>query len=118
MILSFIQAFLTCGIICLLSQIILDNTSLTTGHVTSLLVVLGAILEFFGLYKYIRIIGKMGASMPICSFGSVIMEGVKKSVEENGLLGVFSGVFNNCGALLSLAILLGFISTLLFKPKS
>ena len=118
MILSFIQAFLTCGIICLLAQIILDNTSLTTGHVTSLLVVLGAILEFFGLYKYIRIIGKMGASMPICSFGSVIMEGVKKSVEENGLLGIFSGVFNNCGALLSLAILLGFISTLLFKPKS
>ena len=115
---TYIYAFLFCGFVCMVAQIILDNTSLTTGHVTSLFVVIGAILEFFNLYKYIRMWGKMGASMPICSFGSVIMEGVKQGVEENGLLGIFLGVFNNCGALLAFTLFLGFVATLLFKPKS
>lgn len=118
MVLQFIFAFLTCGIICLIAQVILDNTKLTTGHVTSLFVVLGSILEFFGVYKYIREFGGAGASMPICSFGSVIMEGVKKNVETQGFIGIFSGVFDSCGALIAFALFLAFVSTLLFKPKS
>lgn len=118
MVVSFIQAFITCGLICLIAQLILDNTSLTTGHITSLFVVIGAILEFFDLYKYIRQWGKMGASMPICSFGSVIMEGVKQGVEQSGVIGIFSGVFTSCGSLLSFTLFLGFLATLLFKPKS
>ena len=54
MILSFIGAFFVCGLICLIAQILLDNSKLTTGHITSLFVVFGVILEFFDLYKYIR----------------------------------------------------------------
>ena len=118
MVLQFIFAFLACGIICLIAQVILDNSKLTTGHITSLFVVLGSILEFFGVYKYIREFGGAGASMPICSFGSVIMEGVKKNVETQGFIGIFSGVFDSCGALIAFALFLAFVSTLLFKPKS
>ena len=118
MIVSFVGSFICCGLICFICQLILDNFNLTTGHITSLLVVIGAVLEFFGIYKYIRTIGFMGASMPICSFGSVIMEGVKKQVEANGILGIFKGVFEGCGALISFALFLAFLSTLFFKPKS
>ena len=118
MVLTFINSFLVCGVICMIAQIILDNTNLTTGHITSLFVVVGTILEFFDLYKYIRMVGQSGASMPICSFGSVIMKGVKQAVVESGLLGIFLGIFDSCGALLSFAIFLSFIATLLFKPKS
>ena len=118
MFLQYLFSFITCGIICLIAQIILDNSKLTTGHITSLFVVLGAVLEFLGIYKYIRSFGGVGASMPICSFGSVIMEGVKKNVETQGFIGIFSGVFDSCGALIAFALFLAFISTLLFKPKS
>ena len=118
MFLSFVGAFFVCGIICLIAQIILNNTKLTTGHITSLFVVIGVILEFFGLYKFIRDIGHMGSSMPISSFGSVIMEGVKKQVEIDGILGIFKGVFESCGTLIAFAVFLAFISTLFFKPKS
>ena len=31
----YLGSFLYCGIICMISQIILDNTKLTPGHVTS-----------------------------------------------------------------------------------
>ena len=40
---TYLNAFITCGLVCLLGQIILDNTKLTPGHVTSILVCLGAI---------------------------------------------------------------------------
>lgn len=39
---TYIYAFLFCGFVCMISQIILDNTKLTPGHVTSLFVVIGA----------------------------------------------------------------------------
>lgn len=118
MILTFIFAFITCGIICVISQVILDNTKLTSGHVTSLFVVVGAVLEFFNIYEYIRKFGSMGASIPICSFGSVIMKGVKEGVDANGFIGIFQGVFANCGVLIALTVFLAFIASIFFKPKS
>ena len=47
---TYIYAFLFCGLVCLIAQIILDNTKLTPGHVTSLFVVIGAFLDVFGIY--------------------------------------------------------------------
>ena len=118
MFLDFLLTFLVCGIFCLIAQIILDNTKLTPGHVTSMFVVIGAVLEFLNIYEYLRKFAKMGASMPIASFGSVIMKGVKEGVDYYGFLGIFSGVFEKSGSLIALAIFLAFISTLFFKPKS
>ena len=45
---TYIYAFLFCGFVCMVSQIILDNTKLTPGHVTSLFVVIGAFLDLAG----------------------------------------------------------------------
>ena len=42
-------SFLFCGAICLIAQIILDNTKLTPGHITSIFVVLGALLDTFNI---------------------------------------------------------------------
>ena len=118
MIIDLLLSFLICGLFCLLAQIILDNTSLTMGHITSIFVVLGVVLEFLNIYDLIKNISLIGASMPISSFGSVIMKGVKEGVIDFGLIGVFKGVFNNCGAIIAFSIFLSFISTLFFRPKS
>ena len=115
---TFLLSFIVCGVFCLLGQIILDNSKFTTGHITSIFVVLGVVLEFLDIYKYIKEISLIGASMPIVSFGSVIMKGVKEGVIDFGLIGVFKGVFNNCGAIIAFSIFLSFISTLFFRPKS
>ena len=118
MILDILLAFLVCGFFCFIAQIILDNTSLTMGHITSLFVVIGALLEFLNIYDLIRNISIIGASMPISSFGSIIMKGVKEAVDNEGMKGIFSGVFNNCGSIISFALFLAFLSTVFFKPKS
>ena len=53
-----IRSFIYTGLICLIAQIIKDNTKLTTGHITSLFCSLGALLGFFGIYdKIIDFVG-------------------------------------------------------------
>ncbi len=37
-----LSAFLVCGSICLVGQLIYDNTKLTAGHISSIFVVVGA----------------------------------------------------------------------------
>lgn len=113
-----ILAGLFTGLVCLICQIILNNTSLTPGHLTTLLVVIGAILEFLNIYEKLKEIFNMGANIVICSFGSTIMKGVKHGVDNEGLLGIFSGAFANCSTILAFAIFLAVLATLFFKPRS
>ena len=54
----YINAFIFAGFVCLLGQIILDNTKLTPGHVTTIFVVLGAFLDVFSIYdKFVLFAG-------------------------------------------------------------
>lgn len=117
-IMIYLFAFLFCGLVCMIGQIIIDNTKLTPGHVTSLFVVIGVILEFFKLYDYLRNFASMGASLVISSFGSTIMKGVKEAIDNFGISGIFIGVFSKCGVLIAFAIFLAFLASLFFKPKS
>ena len=50
------NSFMFCGAICMISQIVLDNTKLTPGHITSILVVLGAFLDPFSIYDLIIVL--------------------------------------------------------------
>lgn len=118
MIKALVFSFLISGIVCLIGQIIIDNSKLTPGHVTSIFVVLGSILEFFSLYDYLRKLGKMGASIVISSFGSTIMKGVKEMVDKEGFIGIFQGIFLNCSTLISFAIFLSFLGAIFFRSKS
>ena len=49
----YLNAFLFAGAVCLIGQIILDNTKLTPGHITSLFVIIGAALDIFNIYDLI-----------------------------------------------------------------
>ena len=47
----YLYSFLFCGFVCFIGQIILDNTKLTPGHITSLFVVVGSFLDVFNIYE-------------------------------------------------------------------
>jgi stage V sporulation protein AE len=113
----YIYAFLFCGTICMLSQIILDNTKLTPGHVTSLFVVLGAFLDIFGIYDKIVLYAGAGALVPITSFGHLLIHGAMTAADDQGVLGLALGVFDLTAAGISIAIVSAFLLALIFKPK-
>ena len=113
----YIYAFLFCGTICMLSQIILDNTKLTPGHVTSIFVVLGALLDIFGIYDKIVLYAGAGALVPITSFGHLLIHGAMTAADDQGVLGLALGVFELTAAGISIAIVSAFFLALIFKPK-
>ena len=53
---TFLLAFIICGSFCLLGQIILDNSDLTTGHITTLFVLFGVIINLIDSNTYINYI--------------------------------------------------------------
>lgn len=104
-----IKSFIFCGVICLIAQIIKDNTKLTSGHITSLFVSIGAFLGFLGVYdKLVKCFGG-GASVVIMSFGNTLYKGAV----EMGILNMLGNV--SVGIVTS--ILMAFIITLIFKAK-
>ena len=113
----FIYAFLFCGTVCMISQLILDNTKLTPGHVTSLFVVIGALLDIFGIHDKFVLYCGAGAIIPITSFGHLLIHGAMDVANEMGVIGLSFGIFNLTSAGISIAIVSAFIFSLIFKPK-
>lgn len=113
----YVYSFLFCGIVCMISQLILDNTKLTPGHVTSLFVVIGAFLDIFGIYDKIVLYCGAGAIIPITSFGHLLIHGAMDLAGEMGPLGLAFGIFDLTSAGISVAIVAAFTLCLIFKPK-
>jgi len=113
----FFWAFVVGGLICVVGQLLFDVAKLTPGHTLSLLVVIGAIMDGFGLYEPFIDFAGAGATVPILSFGNSLVHGALQEAEQHGLVGVLTGMFEVTSAGISAAIVFGFIGALVFKPK-
>ena len=113
----YLNAFIFCGIICVLGQLILDNSKLTPGHVTTIFVVVGAFLDTFNIYDKIILWAGGGALVPITSFGHLLIHGAMASASEYGFIGLFAGIFDLTASGISSAIIFSFVLSLFFKPK-
>lgn len=113
----YLNAFIFSGIVCLLGQIILDNTKLTAGHVTTLFVVLGAFLDIFSIYDKFVLWAGGGALVPITSFGHLLIHGAIEKAQDFGLVGLAMGMFDLTATGIISAIVISFFLCLIFKPK-
>ena len=111
------NAFWVGGLICLLVQILMEKTKLMPGRIMVLLVVTGAVISVFGLYAPFQEFAGAGASVPLLGFGNVLMKGVKEAVDEQGLLGVFTGGLKAGAAGTSAALIFGYLDSLVFRSK-
>lgn len=115
---NYLLAALFCGFVCVVAQLIYDNTKLTPGHITSLFVCIGALLDMFHIYDGLVRIFHAGALLPITSFGHSLMHGALEATKEFGVFGLAMGMFDLTAAGISSAILFSFLAALVFKPKS
>ena len=117
MILDYVKAFVVGGLLCAIGQILIDKTSLTPAKILVSYVVAGVILGGFGIYKPFAEWAGAGATVPLTGFGNTLAQGVKKAVEEKGLLGAFTGGFTSAAGGICAAVFFGYIIALIFKPK-
>lgn len=113
----FLKAFVFAGLVCALGQMILDNTKLTPGHITSLFTVLGAILSFFGIYEKLIAFAGAGATVLISNFGHMLYQGGLIGLKESGILGIFTELLCKSSAAIVSAIVFSAILAFIFKPK-
>jgi len=110
-------SFVIVGLICAIASIIYDTTKFTSGHITSLFVVTGAILGLFGIYDiWIKKYG-YGLSLPITSFGNSLLKASYEGYKSEGIFGIFSQMFYTTGAGISTTIVFSLIMSLICKPK-
>ena len=113
----YIYSFLFCGFVCLIGQLILDNTKLSAGHITALFVVIGAALDTFSIYdKIISVVGA-GALIPITSFGHSLIHGALEKANDMGIIGLLMGMFDLTACGITAAIIFTFIFSLFFNAK-
>lgn len=113
----YLNSFLFAGFVCLIGQIILDNTPLTAGHVTTIFVVVGSFLDIFSLYDKCVLWAGGGALVPITSFGHLLIHGALEKANEFGIIGLFMGMFDLTSSGIISAIIISFFLSFIFKPK-
>jgi stage V sporulation protein AE len=119
MIMPYVWAFVVGGGLCVIAQILIDRTRLTPARILVSYVVAGVCLGAIGVYKPLVDLAGAGATTPLTGFGYLISEGVRKAVDERGLLGALTGGLSAAAGGTAAALCFGYLAALIFhgKPK-
>lgn len=90
-VLNLLLAFLVGGLLCVLTQVLIDKTKLTPARILVGFVVAGVVLGAIGVYGPFAGFAGAGATTPLSGFGYLISKGVREAVDQKGLLGAFTG---------------------------
>ena len=115
--LGILKCFIVGGSICVIGQILIDKTKLTSARILVMFVTLGGILGGLGIYQYIVDFAGAGATVPLTGFGYNLAKGAIEGVKQHGFLGAFIGGVKNAAGGIAAAIFFGYIASLISKPK-
>ncbi len=116
--LSYLKTFAVGGAVCMIGQILINKTKMTSARILVTFLLLGLVLEITGAFRYMEEFAGAGVTIPIMGFGSNLAKGALKGAHENGILGAIKGGMTAVSAGLTSAIVFGFFFSLIFKSKS
>jgi len=114
---QFFWCFIIGGAFCLVAQLLIEYTKVTPARILVGYVVAGVVLHALGIYPEIAELAGCGASVPLTGFGSNLARGVERAVNEEGVIGAFSGGLKACSAGITVAMLLAVVAALVFKSR-
>ena len=115
---TIVWAFLIGGAICVIGQLLIDLTKLTPARILVLFVVAGCILGGLGWYDRLVEFAGAGAAVPLPGFGNILARGVKRAVDERGLIGVITGGATAMAGGLTVAVIFGYLGALVSTPRA
>ncbi len=115
--LNFVKAFAVGGLICMIAQIVINYTDLTSGKILVLFMLSGVALQGLGLYGYLVDFAGAGATVPISGFGYLLANGAMQGAEK-GFFGAFTGALSAASAGISAAVIFSFLMAIIFKSRS
>ncbi len=117
MLIDILKAFAVGGGLCVLGQLLIDYTRLTPARILTGYVVLGVLLTAIGVYEPLVKFAGGGATTPLTGFGYLLAKGVRKAIEEDGIIGALTGGLTATAGGIAAALLAGFIMSLLFRSR-
>ena len=113
----YIKAFAVGGVICMIGEMLILKTQLTSARILVGYVTVGVILGALGLYKPIVDFAGAGATVPLTGFGYTLAHGAMEAVKEEGLFGAFTGGVKAGAGGIAAAVFFGYLAALIFKPR-
>ena len=118
MLLDYLIVFLVGGGICLLGQVLVIRTNMTTTRILVLFLLLGVFLEAIGVYEAFAEFAKSGAMIPICGFGSTLARGAIEGAETGTILGVIKGGLSSTSAGIAAAVFFSYLFAIIFSART
>ena len=112
-----LRCFVVGGLICIIGQILIDKTKLTSARILVIFVTTGVVLGALGIYKYVIDFAGCGATVPLLGFGANLAKGAITEAQTSGLLGAFIGGVKSAAGGITAAIFFGYIASLIAKPR-
>lgn len=115
---DYIWVFAVGGIICVIGQLLLAYTRLTSARILVLFVTLGAFLSAIGVYEPLVELAGAGATIPLTGFGHSLAQGAIDGARESGFLGAVTGGVTATAGGITAAIVFGYLFSVIFNPKT
>ena len=116
--LNYLKVFAVGGAVCVVGQILINKTSMSSARILVTFLILGVFLEIIGVFKYLEEFAGAGVTVPIMGFGSNLAKGALEGAKDEGILGAIKGGLSAVSAGISSVIFFGFLFALIFKSKS
>jgi len=117
-VLTYLIVFAVGGTICLLAQILIIRTRMTSARILVLFELIGVFLQAIAIFDPIKEFAKAGITVPIIGFGASLARGAMEGVKKFGLLGVFNGGLTATAAGIAAAVGFAYLFALIFKSRS
>lgn len=117
MLFMYLKAFAVGGTICMIAQLLINYTKITSGKILVYFLLAGVTLQSVGLYQYLVDFAGAGATVPICGFGYLLCNGAIGGAKQ-GLFGAFTGGLAAASAGITAAVVFGYFIALIFKARS
>ena len=114
----YLKVFLVGGFICMIGQVLIIRTKITSARILVTFVLVGVVLEAFGLFEPISNFAKAGINVPITGFGASLARGAIGGVKARGIIGAFTGGLEAVAGGIAAAVGFGFLFALIFKAHT
>ena len=102
----------------MLGEVLIIYTNITSARILVTFVLIGVVLEAFGIFEPISAFARAGINVPIIGFGASLAKGAIGAVKAKGVLGIFTGGLEATAAGIAAAVFFAFIFALIFKSKT
>lgn len=118
MFLDYLKVFAVGGLVCMLGQILINKTEMSSARILVLYLLIGVVLEVCGAFEPLKKFAGSGVTIPIMGFGSNLAKGALEGVKKDGFFGAITGGLSAVSAGLTTVIVCGFVYGLISRSRS